>query len=75
MHNSPIPPGYLRVVIDYAMEEKTPLPIPLGSIADVIQDAIGTIVLWPVELIVLDEVVYILVYTIRISDVQKLTYS
>ena len=54
VHNSPIPSGYMKVGIDYAIEENTPLPVPLEGVADVINEAIGTIVLWPIELIVLD---------------------
>uniref|UniRef100_A0A803MKG7 DUF8039 domain-containing protein n=1 Tax=Chenopodium quinoa TaxID=63459 RepID=A0A803MKG7_CHEQI len=56
VHNTPIPSGYVKVGIDYAVEENTPLPMPIEGVADVIKDAIGSIVLWPIELIVLDKV-------------------
>ncbi|XP_021740266.1 uncharacterized protein LOC110706629 [Chenopodium quinoa] len=56
VHNTPIPSGYVKVGIDYDVEENTPLPMSIEGVDDVIKDAIGSIVLWPIELIVLDKV-------------------
>ncbi|KAL2904321.1 Ubiquitin-like-specific protease 1 [Bienertia sinuspersici] len=53
----PIPDGYVRVNIDYAIEENTPLPILIEVECYVINDAIGTLVLWPIELVVLEKTV------------------
>ncbi|KAL2937847.1 Mitochondrial substrate carrier family protein S, partial [Bienertia sinuspersici] len=57
VHTNLIPDGYLRVRIDYAIEENTPLPIPIEGECHVINDAIGTIVLWPIKLVVLEKTV------------------
>ncbi|KAL2934693.1 hypothetical protein RDABS01_017812, partial [Bienertia sinuspersici] len=57
VHTNPIPDGYVRVNIDYAIEENTPLPIPIEGECYVINDAIGTLVLWPIELVVLEKTV------------------
>lgn len=55
IHSRPLPSGYMRVQVDYAIEELTALPIPLDNgEASVIKDAIGTIVLWPTQLIIID---------------------
>ncbi|KAL2927326.1 Adenine deaminase, partial [Bienertia sinuspersici] len=55
VHTNSIPNGYVRVNIDYAIEENTPLPIPIEGECYVINDAIGTLVLWPIELVVLEK--------------------
>ncbi|KAL2937700.1 Phosphoribosylaminoimidazole-succinocarboxamide synthase chloroplastic, partial [Bienertia sinuspersici] len=39
------------------IEENTPLPIPIEGECHVINDAIGTLVLWPIELVVLEKTV------------------
>ncbi|KAL2905186.1 Telomeric DNA-binding factor trf1, partial [Bienertia sinuspersici] len=57
VHTNPIPDGYVRVNIDYAIEENTPLPIPIEGECYVINDAIGTLVLWPTKLVVLEKTV------------------
>ncbi|KAL2903334.1 Ubiquitin-like-specific protease ESD4, partial [Bienertia sinuspersici] len=57
VHTNPIPDGYVRVSIDYAIEVNTPLPIPIEGECHVINDAIGTLVLWPIELVVLEKTV------------------
>ena len=55
VHKASLPPGYMRVGIDYTTEELTPLPVPLDNgEASIIKEAIGTTVLWPIELIILD---------------------
>ncbi|KNA09792.1 hypothetical protein SOVF_150320 isoform B, partial [Spinacia oleracea] len=54
MHLLPIPSGYARVCISYSTEMDTPLPVPLEGEAVTIGEAIGTLVFWPIELIVLD---------------------
>ncbi|KAL2932839.1 Urease subunit alpha [Bienertia sinuspersici] len=42
-------------IIDYAIEENTPFPIPIEGECYVINDAIGTLVLWPIKLVVLEK--------------------
>ncbi|KAL2904178.1 ADP-ribosylation factor-like protein 5, partial [Bienertia sinuspersici] len=51
VHTNPIPDGYVCVNIDYAIEDNTPLPILIEGEFYVINDAIGTLVLWPIELV------------------------
>ncbi|KAL2900433.1 Sorting nexin-4, partial [Bienertia sinuspersici] len=51
VHTNPIPNGYVRVSIDYAIKENTPLPIPIERECHVINDAIWTLVLWSIELV------------------------
>lgn len=60
MHLLPIPSGYARVGISYSTEMDTPLPVPLEGEAVTIGEAIGTLVFWPIELIVLDTAVKII---------------
>ncbi|KAL2905187.1 SPATS2-like protein, partial [Bienertia sinuspersici] len=57
VHNNPTPDGYVRVNIDYAIEENTPLPIPIEGECHVINDVIGTLCLWPTKLVVLEKTV------------------
>ncbi|KAL2921627.1 GTP cyclohydrolase FolE2, partial [Bienertia sinuspersici] len=57
VHTNPIPDGYVRVNIDYVIEENTPLSIPVEGECHVINDAIGTLVLWPIELVVLEKTI------------------
>ncbi|KAL2923744.1 30S ribosomal protein S19 chloroplastic, partial [Bienertia sinuspersici] len=57
VHTNPIPDGYVRVSIGYAIKENTPLPTPIEGECHVINDAIGTLVWWPIELVVLEKTV------------------
>ena len=57
-HGQPLPSGFMRVAVDYAIEKQTPLPMP-NEDADVfvIEEAIGTLVLWPTQLIIVNSLV------------------
>ncbi|XP_056695318.1 uncharacterized protein [Spinacia oleracea] len=68
MHHQPIPSGYARVGISYSTEMDTLFPVPLEGEAVTIKEAIGTLVFWPIELIVLDTAVKTIATCAKISS-------
>ncbi|KAL2920564.1 Ribosome-recycling factor [Bienertia sinuspersici] len=54
-HTLSLPEGFMRVGIDYAIEKQTPLPVPNEDAeAFIIKEAVGALVLWPTQLVVID---------------------
>ncbi|KAF1892873.1 hypothetical protein Lal_00043236 [Lupinus albus] len=51
LHNSRIPPNYVRVTIDIEIEDNALLPIPLDVDIITLGGAICTFVAWPVHLV------------------------
>ena len=63
IHNMVIPPNHARVAIEVVNERDAILPVPNPS-ADmmVINEAVGSYVAWPIELIILDNMVCSSIY-------------
>jgi len=54
LHNSPIPPNHVKVMIDVVVDREALLPIPLDEDTAKLGEAVGTCVAWPINLVVVD---------------------
>ncbi|PQQ04178.1 uncharacterized protein Pyn_14040 [Prunus yedoensis var. nudiflora] len=55
VHNVPLGKGNIRVAVNYALQGDSPLPIPVKGVLETVEDAIGSQVAWPQDLIVFDD--------------------
>ena len=52
LHNVPLGEGNVRVSVNYALNGASPLPIPMKGALNIVEDAVGSQVAWPEDLIV-----------------------
>ncbi|CAB4279714.1 unnamed protein product [Prunus armeniaca] len=58
LHNVPLGEENVRVSVNYALNGASPLPIPVKGVLNTVEDAVGSQVAWPEDLIVfLDDIV------------------
>ncbi|CAL9000705.1 unnamed protein product [Prunus brigantina] len=58
LHNVPLGEGNVRVSVNYALNGASPLPIPVKGVLNTVEEAVGSQVAWPEDLIVfLDDIV------------------
>ena len=63
MHNLPIHPDHVRVKVVCAIVGDAPLPVPLPNMdLEIVQDAVGTYVAWPKNLIVVSVLIFVTNY-------------
>ncbi|KAI5426292.1 hypothetical protein KIW84_031913 [Lathyrus oleraceus] len=59
LHHRPLPDGHLKVSVDVVLDKDALLPIPdIVSETTLLQDAIGSFVAWPLDLIFIDDEVF-----------------
>ncbi|XP_042437160.1 uncharacterized protein LOC122023136 [Zingiber officinale] len=77
IHHVPLGEGNFKVSIDVVLDEGAKLPIPIPSGPTIINDAIGTIVAWPKELVILPtkKVLSIYLEKLYLKKPQSFEYS
>ncbi|CAL2266262.1 unnamed protein product [Prunus armeniaca] len=52
LHNVPLGEGNIKVFVNYAINGASPLPMPVKGVLNTVEDAVGSQVAWPEDLIV-----------------------
>ncbi|CAB4283667.1 unnamed protein product [Prunus armeniaca] len=60
LHNVPLGEGNIKVFVNYAINGASPLPMPVKGVLNTVEDAVGSQVAWPEDLIVfIDDICFI----------------